>query len=320
MKRALLLAVVLASLVVGGGLVVYGRLFSTASTTSNGGGAADLARAAGDAAVIDAGPAPTAAAVGAHLTSMRGSVQVRNGAGTWHDAVVGAALGADDAVRAGRNADAVLIAGDGVEVRLSPRSELSVRELNEAAARVRLEEGHVTASVDGSRRRVLRVQARGGDAVAESRGGSFGVVTDGTGQLAVAAETGSLTLTAGGATVDVAAGQSSTALAGAAPSAPQATPGSLFLKLGAMASTHTNQTSTTVQGQTAPGAIVRVGETTASADGEGRFVLKVPLQDGRNELAVEVTDAVGRANAQSLPAVVVDRNKPALDAAVRWGR
>jgi hypothetical protein len=316
MTRALVVAIVLAVLVVGGALVVYGRVFSSSTTTTTPGPVGSATSSGADAGSGIAAPAST----GAHLTEVRGSVQVKAGAGAWHDAVFGEVLSADDAVRAGRNAEAVLVAGDGVEVRLSPRSELSVRELNEAAARVRLEEGHVTANVDVSRRRVLRVQARGGDAVAESRGGSFGAITDGAGQLAVAAETGSLQLTAGGASVDVAAGQSSTAIAGAAPSLPQATPGSLFLKLGALAATRTNQTSTTVQGQTAPGAIVRVGAMTAAADREGRFVMKVPLQDGRNELAVEVTDAAGRASAQPLPDVVVDRNKPALDAAVRWGR
>jgi hypothetical protein len=320
MTRTVLLAVIVAACIVGGSLVVYQRVFpSTTTSSSTATNAADDDGGPLAARSLDGG-APTTARGGARLTAVRGSVQVKSAGGDWRDAVVGDELGADDAVRAGRNAEAVLFAGDGVAVRLSPRSELSVRELNEAAARVRLEEGHVTASVDASRRRVLRVQARSGDAVAESRGGSFGVVTDGAGQLAVAAETGTLQLTGAGTTVDVAAGQSATVTAGAAPSTPQTTPGSLFLKLAALAATHTNQTSTTVQGETTPGAVVRVGPTTAAADGEGRFVLQVPLQDGRNELAVEVTDAAGRASAKPLPPVVVDRSKPAIDAAVRWGR
>jgi hypothetical protein len=319
MTRALLAAVVLCAIVVGGGLVLFRRVFGDAP-------ADDVVTTAPSAPRIDeggssdAGVAPPPAETQARLSTVRGSVQVRTGDGPWHDAAAGDPLDALDAVRAGRDAEAVIVAGAGVEVRLSPRSEVSVREIGEAAARLRIEEGHLTARVDGARRRVLRVQARGSDAVAESRDGSFGVVADGQGQVAVAAETGSVRLTAAGASVDVAAGQSSTAIVGAAPSAPATTPGSLFLKIGALGATHTKETSTVVQGETTPGAVVRVGAVSAAADAAGRFSLQVPLQDGRNELAVEVVDAVGRAGAERLPPVVVDRNKPGIDAAVRWGR
>jgi hypothetical protein len=109
-------------------------------------------------------------------------------------------------------------------------------------------------------------------------------------------------------------------IGGQAPAAPHATPGSLFLKLGALASTQTNQTATAVQGTTAPGAIVRVGGESAAADARGEFMIKVPLKDGKNELAVEVVDAAGRAQTAALPPIVVDRRKPGIDAAVQWGR
>jgi hypothetical protein len=314
--RAIVAAVVVVVALLAGSVVVYRRAFREPGAL-----AAETAPPPPPPA-----PAPTIAGAAsdtvtttARLVAARGAVQVRRGEGNWRDAVADEVLNADDSVRAGRGAEATIMMGDGVEVRLSPRSELSVRELGEAASRIRLEEGHVTANVDGGRRRILRVQARGSDAEAESRGGSFGVVTDGRGTLAVATGTGSVRLTSGGASVDVAAGQSSSVASGQAPATPQATPGSLFLKLGALA-TQTNQASTTVQGTTTPGAIVRVGETSATADGRGRFALKVPLKDGRNELAVEVVDAAGRAETEDLPAVVVDRRKPDIDAAVRWGR
>ena len=48
--------------------------------------------------------------------------------------------------------------------------------------------------------------------------------------------------------------------------------------------------------------------------------MRVPLRDGKNELAVEVVDASGRREDQRLPAVMVDREKPKIDAAVQWGR
>ncbi|MDP2341377.1 MAG: FecR domain-containing protein [Deltaproteobacteria bacterium] len=325
MIRAVAVVVVLSLFIVLAGVVAYGRLFNEVPeavavvaplAASNG----------GDTAAVDpttTTAAPAAAAVpNAVLSAARGTVQVRKGndeKAPWTDVAAGTVLSSDDSVRAGRNAEATITMGDGVEVRLSPRSELRVRELSEAVARVRLDEGHVTATVADGKNRVLRVQTKGGDAEAESRGGTFGVVTDGRGQLAVATSTGTVKLTAKGESVDVAAGQASTVTAGAAPTAPTALASSLFLKIGALAATQTNQTSTTVSGTTAPGALVRVGEQTTTSDARGRFAMRVPLRDGKNDLAVEVQDASGRREDKRLPPVMVDRVKPKIDAAVKWG-
>ncbi len=322
MTRSLVVAALLVVAVVGGGLALYRRTFPEDVAAPAG---APRSATAGDGGPQESAGAPVAAAGATEAASagrvvgVRGAVQVRRGDNEWRDAVVDEPLGPDDSVRAGRGAEATLRMGDGVEVRLAPRSEISVRDLSEAAARIRLEEGHVTANVDGGRRRVLRVQARGSDAEAVSGDGTFGIVTDGRGTLAVATGTGTVRLTGKGASVDVAAGQSATAEGGQSPTTPQATPPGLFLKVGALA-TQTNQATTTVQGTTTPGAVVRVGELSATADRRGQFALRVPLKDGRNELAVEVVDALGRAESATLPPVVVDRSKPQIDAAVRWGR
>jgi hypothetical protein len=254
----------------------------------------------------------------AEIVAARGAVQARAGEkGPWTEANVGQKLGTDDAVRAGRNAEATLRMGNGVEVRLSPRSEFTIRELSEGTSKIRLEEGHVTASVDENGHRSLKVAARGTDAEAQSSGGEFGVVTDGKGQLAVATTTGSVKLSAGGQTVDVVAGQTSD-IAGGVPSAPRAIPSSLFLKVGELG-TKTNQTTVTVTGQTEPGSLVKSGENVAKVDAQGRFRVQVPLKDGDNSVAVDVTDASGRTKSQSLPTIVVDRKKPEISAETKWG-
>ena len=208
MTRSIAIVLLVAALLVGAGVVVYGRVFDPPPTP-----VAPLPTPAKpppllrptNELVVDAGPAAVAVeAPIAVLTARRGTVQIRHGDdGEWRDADDDTRLGADDVVRAGRNAEATLQLGNGVEVKLSPRSELRIRELTDVAARVRLDEGHVTASVDAQGRRVLRVQARGSDAEAESSGGTFGVVTDGNGQLAVAATTGRVKVTANGGSVDV---------------------------------------------------------------------------------------------------------------------
>jgi len=322
MTRAVVAVLLLALIVVGLGVALSGRLFGDdpgVRVVVDADSSSPPQMAPSDTNGPDDATTTPTTPPAALIASARGRVQVRRGGGDWQDAPAGAVLGPDDAVRAGRNAEATLRLGAGVEVRLSPRSELSVRELTEAVSRVRLDEGHVAAVV-GSGGRTLRVQARGSDAEAESKGGTFGVVTDGKGTLAVAATTGTVRVSAAGAAVDVSAGQSTTVDAGKAPTTPTSMPTSLFLKVGELAATQTNQTTTTVSGTTSPGAVVRVGDEVSTADARGRFALKVPLKDGRNELAVEVVDASGRRQDQGLPAVVVDRVKPPIDAAVQWGR
>ncbi|HEY4220662.1 MAG TPA: FecR domain-containing protein, partial [Myxococcota bacterium] len=255
----------------------------------------------------------------AEIIDARGAVQARIGEkGPWSEAAIGDKLNTDDAVRAGRNAEATLRMGNGVEVRLSPRSEFTIRELSESVSKIRLEEGHVTASVDENGKRTLRVAARGTDAEAESKGGAFGVVTDGKGQLAVATSTGSVKLSAGGQTVDVAAGQISQ-LAGGVPSAPRAIPASLFLKVAELGAKKTKETSVTVNGATDPGSLVHAGDATAKVDERGRFRIQIPLKDGDNSVTVDVTDASGRTRTQALPTIVVDRKKPPIEAETKWG-
>ena len=326
MIRSIALVLLAATLLVGVGVVVYGRVFGppppVVVATVPPPVVALVAVPTTSTAPADAGVTATVAEPQVTvLTARRGSVQIRHGDdGEWRDAEESARLGADDVVRAGRNAEATLQLGNGVEVNLSPRSELRIRELTEAIARVRLDEGHVTATVDGDGRRILRVQAKGSDAEAESTGGTFGVVTDGDGQLAVAATTGRVRVSANGGSVDVEAGQTTSVTAGKAPSPPTAVPGSLYLKLGALAATQTNQTATTVSGTTAPGSLVRVRDLAATSDAKGRFSMKVPLRDGKNDIAVEVVDASGRRQDSKLPVVTVDRKKPTIDAKVQWGK
>ncbi len=324
MTRSVVLAVALMVVVVAVAWVVYGRTVGTDGASGkitvvlDAGGPAAAADAGGALAALDAGTvAPMDAR--AEITAVRGTVQARPAQGAWSDAAVGQRLASDDSVRAGRASEATLRLGDGVEVRLSPRSEFTVRELSAEVSKIRLDQGHVTASVDEGGKRVLRVQTKGSDAEAESAGGQFGVVTDGSGQLAVATSTGKVKLSAAGKTVEVSAGETS-AVTGGAPSAPRPIPASLFLKVGALGPQKTRELTTTVSGQAEPGSVVRVADQLARVDDKGRFHVKVPLKDGQNQLAVDVTDASGRSKTEALPAITVDRAKPEIDAQTTWGQ
>jgi hypothetical protein len=327
MTRSVLAVLLVALFIVGLGVFVSGRL--EAPETTGGEDSLSLSKPA-TKAPAEPSPAPPAiapttkseppaAVSSAVVVSLKGTVETRRETSAWQALRPDAMLSENDVVRTGRRAEVTLRFDDSVEVRLSPRSELTIRELSAAVSRVRLDQGHVTAVV-GSAGRILRVQVRNADAEVQSAQGSFGITTDGNGQLAVAATTGRVVVDTPQATVEVPEGQQTTVAAHEAPATPTALPASLFLKVAALATTQTNQTTTTVRGTTSPGALVRVGEEVAPADESGGFAVKVPLQEGRNELRVEVVDPTGRRHDEILPPITVDRSKPPIDAAIQWGR
>ena len=55
----------------------------------------------------------------------------------------------------------------------------------------------------------------------------------------------------------------------------------------------TNQPTITVQGETEPGAIVRVNDDIVAVDPNGRFEVKVMLTEGENNISIVATDAAG---------------------------
>jgi hypothetical protein len=320
MSRSVLTTLLLVAAVLGGALLIYRGMFAEPEQVAQvEPPVVDTPAPPKDAGYTppDAGaPAPLKATV----VSSRGLVEVKAADGTWQPAKVGQELGAEEAVRTGRNGEANLRFGDGIEVRVSPLSEFSVRDLEADLSRIRLEEGHVAASVDPAKQRALQVEAQGSDAVAESKGGDFGVVTDGRGQLTVATQTGSVKLSSRGKTVEVAAGETSTVLAdGDGPTAPRAIPKSLFIKLQEPAARRINQRHTVVEGQTAPGSIVRVDGKLAKTDSKGRFRVKAKLKDGKNRVSVNVLDASGRKQTAKTSEIVVDREKPQIESEMQWG-
>jgi hypothetical protein len=324
MSRSVVVALVLVAAILGGAALLYDSLFGEPVEVAQNGDNPDGPKVPVRAVKKDAGVVEKDAGVPvtqtARVLSTRGLVEVRNAEGKWVPATPGQELASSESVRTGRNGEANLDVGDGIEVRVSPRSEFSVRDLQAEYSRIRLEEGHVAAQVDSAKARALQVEAKGSDAVAESKGGAFGVVTDGKGQLTVATQKGAVKLTSKGRTVEVAEGQTSMVMAdGEGPTAPKEIPKSLFLKLQAPSQRRTNQATTTIEGTTAPGSVVRVAGQVSRADEKGRFRVKVKLKEGTNKVPVNVLDASGRRTEASSPEIVLDRKKPKIETDMQWG-
>jgi len=269
--------------------------------------------------VVDAGAVePVGPAV--ILTAVVGRVErLRDGA--WEVVSDGASLSADEHLRTGDDGEATIVIPSVGTIVLAPRSDFEVGRRTQELMSLQLGHGLLRADVDHGGALPLRVAIRDSDTVAESRDGSFSVLTAGSGAVAVATARGSVALTAATRTVQVEAGQLSVVAAGAAPSAPHAIPPSLILKLARGPRTVTRR-EVTVSGRTTPGAIVTLaaaGPMTVTADGDGRFSARVSLREGRNHVVVEALDPVGRRGRAQLP-VIVDTRPPDVEAEVRWGR
>lgn len=322
MRRALILVVVLA-LIIGGGALLFRALFpddvgprhaaiDASMLVPTPAGSEDGGGSGGE----DGGAAPTRAMV----VDVRGTTQRQLEDGRWIDLAPGEILSLDDTVRTLSGGAMQLRLGNSVQVRLTSRTEVTIRELTEHASRVRIREGRVVAEVDPAGKTILRVESKGSDAVAETQGGRFSVISDGRGQVAVATSVGSIKLTAGGESVEVGAGQTSRVVGEAAPSAPTDIPKSLFLKVAAPEKELQREPETVVEGKTQPGSLVRVGARLAEVAADGSFRVKVPLREGENKLEVKVTDVSGREKSQQLAPITVDTKEPEIkNTEVHWG-
>jgi hypothetical protein len=326
MKRALLLAVLICLVVAGGG-VLYRVLFPEikGDGRERHRDAAEMAVSApaavdgGTAVESKSGDGGTGLAKAA-IVDVRGLAQKRQQDGRWIDVAAGEQLALDDAVRTLGGGAMLVQLGNAVQVRLTPHTEVTIRELTERASRVRIEEGRIVAEVSPQGKTVLRVEAKGSPAAAEANSGSFSMISDGRGQVAVATTAGSVRLFASGSAVEVPAGKAARVEGQAAPTAPAEIPRALFLKVAAPQREIQRERETTISGTTTPGALVRVGGQLARVDEKGQFKIKVPLQEGKNRLDVQVIDVAGNVRQETIPPIVVDTREPAIkNTEVRWG-
>lgn len=330
MKRALLLVVILA-LILGAASLLYVRIFGSADlhnsanrdagSTRQSDNSADINTAPEDAATQAAEDAGPDDASTAELLDLRGQVRRRMPNGRWKSLAKNAVLGLDDRIRTGRNSSALIRLGNAVQVRLTARTEVTIRELTQRTSRVRIEEGHIIAAVNPSGKTVLRVEAKGSEAVAEAKGGNFSMISDGHGQIAVATTAGSVNLTSAGKAVEIKAGEIAQVKGAQAPTAPQTIPSSLFLKIHAPERRLQREKTTEINGKATPGSLVRAGRSVAVADARGQFKLRVPLHEGKNAIEVRVVDHEGKEKTRKLPNITVDTREPKIkDTQVKWGK
>jgi hypothetical protein len=236
--------------------------------------------------------------------------------GRWRRVQVDQTLGPDAVLRTKRGRVDLGI-GTGIDVSVGPASQFRLRELSSRLSKVRLEGGRVTASVDGKDGPELLVQVSGAEAEARTNDGSFAMLRSENGQVTVASSRGRVRVSGGGQEVVVDKGQQSEVAPGLPPLAPGTIPGEVFIKLSQGQQRKLNQRSTLVEGETARGAVVSVNGIETPTD-EGRFSVRVPLREGKNDLEIIARDALGRESRKRVRGIDVDSKPPVLRGRVRW--
>lgn len=246
------------------------------------------------------------------LTEVTGTVEVKEGDGTWRKASVGMALRRHDKVRTDDGSYAVLIGGEAVEFRMEPGTEVSVELLTASISRLLLANGMATAVVRPGKRHTFEVKAAQSDAVATlHESGAFTMSNNGQGTVAVGTREGEVTLLGQGKVVIVRAGQQSIIRPGQAPSEPAAIPTSLLLKVDWPSERTRREKDLVVRGQTTPGSRVQVNDVRVLADADGRFERKVKLREGSNTVDVRAV-GVGRVEQREKVELIVDTRPPSL--------
>lgn len=226
------------------------------------------------------------------LTQVEGSVE-RVRSGSSEPAVVGTSLGADDQLKAGPGATAVLRVGEDGQITMSEESSVRVLGATADGVRLELEDGRIEATVrPGSG--ALGVVAGEREVVATD--GTFGVArTDDA--VYVSGRDGSVELVGFGDLERLEAGQSVVAADGEAAVLTDEQR-ALLLTVAWPDAQPFPVEQVWVEGATNPNASVELqtadGAVATVAGADGVFRAEVPLREGPNPVTLVVVDAMGR--------------------------
>ncbi|MBI5507374.1 MAG: FecR domain-containing protein [Deltaproteobacteria bacterium] len=247
---------------------------------------------------------------GVQVTRAAGAVQIRVGAGEWHEAVVGTAVEVGADLRTGEGGSAALSIPGTLDVEVAADAEVRLETLDDDQAALEVREGLVVADVKPESGRLLQIKAAGSDAVAATRDGRVHVLTDGKGNVQTAVTRGSATVTAGGEQVELENGFQTSIVPGGKPQAPTPMPKSLLLKIKWPPDSQTAKRRQLVTGKTNPGARVRVGGVVTTADANGQFRAVIELQEGSQKVRAYTLDVLGRVEQTTSQAIELDTRGP----------
>ncbi len=265
-------------------------------------------------------PSTPGQSAGALIGAAVGQVEVRRGgAARWTPAKVGEALANGDQIRTGRFSEATVNLRGASAVTISPTSVFVVGQEQLKRSSFELGEGQIVAAIPDEAGRQYEFRSKGSEAIASAEKGEFSLVTDGQGTVVVDTRRGSVKLRSKGKQVEVVRGKRSVVRPEQTPSDPLPVPTSVALQV-RWPARKSIKTKTRISGTTAAAAMVTVNGIQVRADAQGEFSLDVPLQEGKNQVVVNATDASGNSISRKSPEILVDTRPPDLkvDAKGLW--
>jgi hypothetical protein len=254
-------------------------------------------------------PAAVPAPATFEILEVAGTVEVRRG-DAWLPVQPGDRMGTTDAIRTGVEGRAVLRAESGDELRLRERVELEIGRLSEKTTELDLRRGKLRAEAAAG---TERLQITSGEAQAVGKGGgTFTVFSDPRGAVTVASESGDTEVIAQGASVTVEPGKQTYVAPGQKPGDPVPIPDEVFLQV-AWPTGEVHAKRVQVRGKAEPGSSVLVNGEPTAVDPKGVFATEVPLQEGRNKVAV-VAESIDGKTRQKKGEVDVNTKGPPLQA------
>jgi hypothetical protein len=252
------------------------------------------------------------------VSAVVGEVERFDASGVKTALSVGDKLHASDSLRTGKGARTDLQIGEGSRLTVGEGTQLTVKEISDRVHRLKLTRGRITADYAKGGERTLRIENETGDAVVETKGARFSMLSNGK-SLAVATAEGAVDLTAHDKTVQVAAGQQSVAMTGNVPSAAEPIPAALLLKVAdAAGANQVDGLCAEVDGRAPAGTEVLIDGAPIALAENGRFRVRVP-KDPKDKKAVlvAVRDASGRETTRRVPC----ETDPSIDdMAIHWKR
>lgn len=239
------------------------------------------------------------------VVSLEGTVEIRRGdAPSWESAKVGDKIAANDALRTADASTVQMQIGE-AKILVREKSDLKVKKISKGQLRARVATGHIEANVKEGSGASVEMEADGTDTVVTTTGGEFAMTNDGAGIVAVATKSGVASLTVKGKETVLKAGEQSNIVDD---KLSRAAVRELLLAVNWPGQRETNKTVVPVEGRAPVGSRVVIQGKLIRVDKRGRFKAKVPLKQGKQKVAVRVTDVRGQTREESAEFFVDRKN------------
>ncbi len=251
------------------------------------------------------------------VVSVAGSARWSQGEGEeWTKLAAGELLDNEDTVRTDPHSRVTLRVGEESKIELAESGELSVGKASSRSRKFRLLQGRISVDYKEKDRR-LRIENEDGSTAAETEEGIFTVLNTGT-TVAVATKTGTVDLFSGGQQVAIRAGQQAVAAAGTL-SRPGQIPLDVMLRVVDPGCRVQRESFIVLKGKTDPGARVMANGASGKVHSDGRFLIRVPLKQGKNRIVVVTKDLFGNKREQTFPCVTVNPGASIKKVDINWG-